>query len=77
VPCDWGLWHQIHLSGHPFMNTVVLIPGPSSADDLDIEKISPLVSDSLGILLASADLKLLVIRWQIYKVGFITPNPYL
>ena len=46
-------------------------------DDLDIEKISPLVSDSLRILLASADLKLLVIRWQIYKVGFISPDPYL
>jgi len=59
------------------MNTVVRIPGPSSADVLDIEKISPLLAEPLGILLASADLKLLVIRWQVYKVGLIPSHPYL
>ncbi len=27
-----GLWHHAHDRGHPFMNTEVRIPGPSSVD---------------------------------------------
>ena len=67
----------MHLNGHPFRNTVVRIPGPSSAEDLDIEKISPLISDSLGILFASADLKFLVMQWQVDKVGFVSSHTHL
>jgi hypothetical protein len=59
------------------MKRVVRMPGPSSPEARDIEKISPLVSDSLSILLASADLKILMIQRQVDKVSVVTSYPYL
>ena len=34
-----GFWHQVHLSGQPLKNMVVLMPGPSSVDNLWISSI--------------------------------------
>jgi hypothetical protein len=39
-----GLWHHAHLRGHPFRNTVVRIPGPSSVAYLLMSNTTPSVN---------------------------------
>src|SRR5450759_862244 len=41
-----GLWHHLQRSGQPFMNTVVLIPGPSSMEKRCMLKAMPVASPS-------------------------------
>jgi len=46
--CTWGLgemlsglWHHMHVSGHPLKKTVLLMPGPSSVDMRWMRRIVP------------------------------------
>jgi hypothetical protein len=36
-----GFWHHTHFKGQPFKKTTVLIPGPSTVEDLWISKTRP------------------------------------
>ncbi|MFC1943941.1 hypothetical protein ACFLX5_00325 [Chloroflexota bacterium] len=38
---DSGLLHHLQLSGHPFINTVVRIPGPSCRENFWMLNINP------------------------------------
>ncbi len=70
---DSGLWHQTQRIGHPFTNTVVLRPGPSSPTNLSIESTSPFGEESLGAgNLSESDTLISVVLWRLSwrKLGF-------
>jgi hypothetical protein len=47
---DSGLLHQGQLSGQPFKNTVVRIPGPSWIEKRWILKIKPWIGEMPGLV---------------------------
>src|SRR5450759_79737 len=75
-----GLWHHTQLRGHPFMKTVVRIPGPSSIEKRWMLKILPVrpplpagpESLTLELVRLSGDDLILDLLAQHHEVGVVT-----